>query len=141
MGLTATYLLDTNIISELARRQPDAGVELRIQTHERICAIAAPTVEELAYGVARLPASRKRDMLEYWLEEVVSRFILLPYDSRCAIWLGRERARLTALGRPTPRADGEIAATAVANGLILATRNVADFRDFADLKLENWFET
>ncbi|OAN44965.1 type II toxin-antitoxin system VapC family toxin [Magnetospirillum moscoviense] len=139
--MTATYLLDTNVISELARQQPDAGVEAQILAHERNCAIAAPTVEELAYGVARLPASRKRDMLDRWLEAVVARFILLPYDPRCALWLGRERARLTAIGKPAPRADGEIASIAVINDLVLVTRNVADFRDFSGLKQENWFGT
>lgn len=139
MGLTATYLIDTNVISELARQHPDAGVEARIQIHERICAIAAPTLEELAYGVARLPASRKRDRLGRWLDAVVARFILLPYDPRCALWLGRERARLTEIGKPAPRADGEIASIAIVNDLILVTRNAADFRDFSGLKQENWF--
>jgi len=134
------FLLDTNVISEMAKASPDTGVEEQMRIHDLTCAICAPTIEELAFGIARLPASRKRDLLQWWLDGVVSRFTLLSYDAKCALWLGRERARLSASGRPAPRADGEIASVAVVNGLVLVTRNTADFQNFADLKMENWFK-
>lgn len=137
--MTALYLLDTNLVSELAKQAPDAGVEEKLVAHQFSCAIAAPTVEELSYGVARLPASLKRDMLERWLEGILNRFVLLPFEARAALWLGRERARLSARGLPAPRTDGEIAAVAVAHGLTLVTRNVGDFANFDGLRLENWF--
>ena len=133
-------MLDTNVISEMTKASPDIGVEEQMRIHDLSCAICAPTIEELAFGIARLTASRKRDLLQWWLDGVVSRFTLLPYDSKCALWLGRERARLSAGGRPAPRADGEIASVAVVNGLILVTRNIADFQNFANLKMENWFK-
>jgi tRNA(fMet)-specific endonuclease VapC len=139
MGLTAVFLLDTNVVSELAKRVPAPAVEARVKTHERVCAVAAPTVEELAFGIARLPPSRKRHMLGRWLEGVVARFAVLPYDARAALWLGAERARLAAAGRSAPRADGEIAAVAVVNDLVLVTRDSGDFRNFAGLKVEDWF--
>lgn len=139
MGLIATYLLDTNVVSELAKRAPDRGVESRVRARQTACAIGAPTIEELAFGVARLPASAKRDMLAGWLEGVSAGFVLLPYDANCAMWLGREWARLAALGRPAPRTDGEIAAIAILNDLTLVTRNAADFRSFAGLRVESWF--
>ena len=133
------FLLDTNVVSELAKRTSDAGVESKLPVHQFECALAAPTVEELAFGIARLPSSTNKDLLERWLEGVVTRFILLPFDARCALWLGSERARLAALGKPAPRTDGEIAAVAVVNDLTLITRNVADFRHFAKLRVESWF--
>ena len=108
--------------------------------HQVACAIAAPSVEELVFGVSRLPPSARRDSLERWLEGILDSFILLPFDVRCGLWLGRERARLAGLGLPAPRAEGEIAAVAATQDLILVTRNTADFRQFHSLRLENWFE-
>lgn len=138
--MTLRYLLDTNVVSELVKQAPHAGVEAKVIAHQPICALAAPTVEELGFGIARLPRGNRRDMLERWLEGVLQRFALLPYDHRAALWLGRERARLAARGLPAPRADGEIAAVAVANGLTLITRNQADFANFEGLVVENWFD-
>jgi tRNA(fMet)-specific endonuclease VapC len=138
--MSALYLLDTNIVSELARRSPHPGVERSVALHQVACAIAAPSVEELVFGVSRLPPSARRDSLERWLEGILDSFILLPFDARCALWLGRERARLAALGLLAPRADGEIAAVAATQDLVLVTRNTTDFRQFQGLRLENWFE-
>jgi len=138
--MSALYLLDTNIVSELARRSPHPGVERGVALHQVACAIAAPSVEELVFGVSRLPPSARRDSLERWLEGILDSFILLPFDARCGLWLGRERARLAALGLPAPRADGEIAAVAATQDLILVTRNTNDFTQFQGLRLENWFE-
>jgi tRNA(fMet)-specific endonuclease VapC len=138
--MSALYLLDTNIVSELARRSSHPGVESGVALHQVACAIAAPSVEELVFGVSRLPPSARRDSLGRWLEGILDSFILLPFDARCALWLGRERARLAGLGLPAPRADGEIAAVAATQDLILVTRNTADFRQFQGLRLENWFE-
>jgi predicted nucleic acid-binding protein len=138
--LSLKFLLDTNVVSEMTKASPNLGVEERMRVHDLSCAICAPTIEELAFGIARLPASRKSDLLKWWLDGVVARFTLLPYDPRCALWLGRERARLTGNGRIAPRADGEIASVAVVNDLVLVTRNTADFQNFTDLKMENWFK-
>ncbi|MEO5335667.1 MAG: PIN domain-containing protein [Magnetospirillum sp. WYHS-4] len=123
--MTLAYLLDTNVISELARREPVPGVEGRVVAHQAVAAISAPTVEELVFGVARLLPSARREMLDRWLEGILAGFDLLPFDAKAALWLGRERARLASLGRTVGRADGEIAAIAATNGLILVTRNLA----------------
>ena len=114
-------------------------MERRVIARQAACAIAAATVEEQAFGVARMAASAKREMLEVWLAEIMGQFAILPYDEKAAIWLGRERARLAAAGQPAPRTDGEIASVAATNGLILVTRNLADFQGFRDVRAENWF--
>lgn len=137
MGLR--YLLDTNIVSELARRHPDPAAERRVGRLQDACALAAPTVEELVFGVDRLRDGERKRMLELWLEGVLSSFPVLPYDARAALWLGQERARLASMGQAVSRADGEIAAVAVAGDLILVTRNESDFRLFTSLRLRNWF--
>ena len=137
--MSTLFLLDTNVISELAKQRPDSGVEAQVLARQAACALAAPTVEELGFGIARLPKSVRRDMLERWLEGVLQQFTLLPFDHHAALWLGRERARLAAAGLPAPRADGEIAAVAVINGLTLITRNQKDFANFDALQIDSWF--
>lgn len=139
MGLNVTYLLDTNILSELAKREPDPKVEQRLQYHQFRCAVGAPTIEELSFGINRLAPSAKRTMLMQWLDEILKDFILLSYDHHCGLWLGRERARLTTIGKPSPHTDGEIASIAAVNELILVTRNTMDFQHFTGLQVENWF--
>jgi tRNA(fMet)-specific endonuclease VapC len=103
------------------------------------CAVAAPAWHELAYGCRRLPRGRRRLAVEAYLQDVVrASFPILPYDEVAAAWHGSERARLESLGRPTPYVDGQIAAIAHVNGLVLVTANVRDFTGFKDLRLENW---
>lgn len=63
---------------------------------------------------------------------------VLPYDAESALWHAAERARLTRLGRTPPYPDGQIAAIAAVNGLILVTANVRDFADFDGLIVEDW---
>ncbi|MDK9719733.1 MAG: type II toxin-antitoxin system VapC family toxin [Rhodospirillales bacterium] len=137
--MSLAFLLDTNVVSELSRQKPDPKAEKKILANFAVSALSSPTLEELAYGVARLQVSPKQDMLSMWLEGIASRFPILSYDENAALWLGRERARLNARGITAPRTDGEIAAIAISNGLTLVTRNTADFKWFKGLKVENWF--
>lgn len=63
---------------------------------------------------------------------------ILAYTATAAEWHARERARLAALGRTPPFIDGQIAAVARVNRLILVTRNVSDFHGFEGLAIEDW---
>ena len=102
--------------------------------------MAATTWHDLMYGVIRLPDSQRRAALEQYLFEVVQRQVpILPYDAEAAAWFAFERARLSEAGLAPPYADGQIAAVAATNDLILVTRNVADFERYSSLKIENWF--
>jgi tRNA(fMet)-specific endonuclease VapC len=77
--------------------------------------------------------------LETYLHEVVlASFPVLAYDENAAHRHGLERARLDALGRPAPYVDGQIAAIASVNDLVLVTANVRDFARFKGLAVENW---
>jgi tRNA(fMet)-specific endonuclease VapC len=134
------FLLDTNVVSELTKPLPDAAVVLALRQHESQCAISAITLEELAFGGARLKLPQRRDWFAEWLAGLSARLPVLPFDAAAALWLGRERARLQALGRSAPRADGEIAAVAVTQGLILVTRNGRDFAGFLGLQLQSWHQ-
>ena len=132
------FLLDTNVVSELTKPQPNAGVLQALAQHEAACAISAPTLEELVFGCHRLPAGARRDWLRRWVQGLPARLPVMSFDEAAAIWLGAERARLAALGRPAPRTDGEIAAVAVSRGLILVTRNQRDFAVYTGLTTSNW---
>jgi tRNA(fMet)-specific endonuclease VapC len=135
------YLLDTNLISELSKPKPDRKVEIKCRQYRQELATAAPVWHELQYGCQRLPHSRKRGLLELFLEEVVAKQLpILPYDEQAARWHALERARLSLTGRTPSFVDGQIAAIAVTNGLTLVTRNSNDFQFFSGLTLEDWHE-
>ena len=133
------YLLDTNTVSEPLRPRPNAGVIRRLQEYEGVIALPAPVWHELRFGCSRLTRSRRREAIERYLDEVVlESFPILDYDWSAADWHARERARLVAEGRTPPFVDGQIAAIAHANGLVLVTSNTDDFQAFENLKVENW---
>jgi tRNA(fMet)-specific endonuclease VapC len=133
------YLIDTNILSEPLRPQPHPLTIERLQRYTDEIAIASVTWHEICYGCLRLPASRKREQIEEYLQEVQATFPILPFDAAAAAWHASERSRLMALGQPPAYADGQIAAIAHTNGLILVTHNISDFARFQDLQIEDWF--
>ena len=133
------YLLDTNVLSESVKTSPQKSVLKLTERHQHEIATAAPVWHELFYGCQRLAVSRQREILETFLHDVLKpNMIILPYDERAAEWHAKERARLTVLGQIPSFVDGQIAAVAKVNGLILVTRNTPDFEKFSGLKLENW---
>lgn len=111
----------------------------RIEEHEGELATCAVVWHELRYGAARLPASRKRRAIERYLDDVVRAALpILPYDEESAAWHARERARLGGRGRGPSAADGQIAAIARVNELVIVTANVRDFRRFEGLSVQDW---
>jgi len=137
--VTVRYLLDTNIVSAPMSKEPNPEILKRLEAHGHECAIAAPVWHELTYGCHRLPRGKRRAALETYLQDVVlASFPVLAYDETAARWHGHERARLEGLGRPAPSVDGQIAAIARVNGLVLVTVNVKDFARFKEVAVENW---
>ena len=137
--MTTKFLLDTNVVSEPLRPQPSAGVMRRLRDHDGEMAIPALVWHELRFGCARLARSRRRAAIERYLDEVVAVSLpVLDYDREAADWHALERARLVAAGRTPPFVDGQIAAIARVNDLILVTSNEADFQDFKGLRLRSW---
>ena len=133
------YLLDTNVVSEPLRPEPSEGVVRKLRIHGPESAIPAPVWHELRFGCARLPPSRRRDTLERYLEDVVlASFPVLDYDREAADWHARQRARLVADGQTPPFVDGQIAAIAHVNDLIVVTSNDRDFEDFQGIRAERW---
>lgn len=133
------YLLDTNVLSQPLRPRPDQAVLRRLLMNRDMVTTGTPVLHEMLFGAHRMPRSRKRSAYERYIDESVRRAMpVLPYDDAAAEWHAIERARLTALGRTPPYADGQIAAIAAVNGLVLVTANVVDFRHFQGLEVEDW---
>lgn len=132
------FLLDSNILSEPLRPQPNTKVMEKLLEHQQEIATATVVWHELLFGCYRLPDSKKRRNIEEYLKETELILPLLSYDRNAATWHAQERSRLVKLGKTPPFADGQIAAVACVNQLILVTNNVSDYREFQGLKIENW---
>ena len=120
------YLLDTNIISELIRKKPDPGVVAWFERLRRI-SVCTQVLEELSYGIERAPGEKKA-RLEAWF----SAFLdippdIVPIDREIAVLAGRLRGAAENKGKALTQADGVIAATAIQQSMILATKNTRDF--------------
>ena len=110
-----------------------------LERHQSEIVTAAPVWHELQFGCQRLPRSRKRELIALFLSDIVKRtMLILSYDDKAAEWHTKERARLSAKGTTPSFVDGQIAAIASVNSLVLVTRNINDFKPFLKLKLENW---
>jgi len=133
------FLLDTNVLSEPVRPVPHPGVLSTLHERREQVATAAPVWNELLFGCERLPPSRKREAIEGYLFRTIRASIpILPYDQAAAEWHARERARLTAEGKTPPFVDGQIAAIARVNNLVLVTSNSSHFEPFEGLEIQNW---
>ncbi|MEM9537529.1 MAG: type II toxin-antitoxin system VapC family toxin [Cyanobacteria bacterium P01_E01_bin.45] len=135
------FLLDTNILSEPLRTQPNPGVIQSLRERKGLLATAAIVYHEMLYGCNRLPSQspKRLKIATYLRQEIADKLLLLPYDSVAAEWHATERARLVQIGKTPPFVDSQIAAIAATNNLTLVTNNVSDYSDFAGLTLENWF--
>lgn len=137
--MSLIYLLDTNTISEPLKEIPNQQVIETIERYDAQIAIASFVVYELVKGVYQLPDSKKRLKIFDYIESVLVKFPVLPYTQEAANWHGKEAARLQSIGKSPPFIDAQIAAVAKTNNLTLVTRNTVDFKNFADLQLDNWF--
>ena len=135
------YLLDTNIIAEPTKLEPNPNVIDALTRFREEVAISAISWHELWFGTDRIPPSHKRTILETYLTNLANTEMpILPYTQEAGKWFATERSRLTSLSLTPSYADGQIAAIACVNNLILVTRNTSDFIHFDGLHLENWFD-
>jgi tRNA(fMet)-specific endonuclease VapC len=136
-----TYLLDTNILSEPLKKTPSDLVLSLLKKNETQIALCTPVWHELNYGMNRLPESRKKERIQDYFFYVIKEALpIISYDCFAAEIHSRIRAEQDASGKKTPYIDSQIASIAIANNLILVSRNTTDFEQFKGLMLENWFE-
>ena len=126
-------VLDTNVISELARQVPDAGVLTLLDSLEASgVATTAVTAAELRYGVARLPDGRRKRELAAVIRGVLTEDFhgrVLPFDERASLRYADVVTVREKCGKPIDVADAQIAAICRDLSATLATRNVSDFEE------------
>lgn len=139
------FLLDTNIVSELRKAgdgRADPNVTAWLAGHDAaVFFLSAITIMELEIGVRRIERRDRAQgaLLRAWLDEqVLPEFSgrVLPVDTAVAL-------RCARLHVPDPRSDRDalIAATALAHGMTVVTRNVADFRNIGVPVVDPWQAT
>ncbi len=122
------FLVDANVLSEPTRSAPEPRVIEWLRRNETDLTVNPIVLGEIEYGILLLPAGRRRTRLQDWYGKGIQRMRSLDLDARAAsAWAGL-LARLRRKGLAMPIKDSLIAATAIAHGLTVATRNTADYR-------------
>lgn len=132
-----SYLLDTNIVSELTRSRPNNTVLRWIDaTPDDALHLSVLSLGEIRKGVEAVADASRKERLRLWLEQELPAWFedrLLPVDTTVADRWGRLLAEVR---RPVPAIDSLLAATALQHHLRLVTRNVDDFQ-FPGLEVVN----
>jgi len=134
-------ILDTNVLSELMRPEPDARVREWI-TGRRADELGttAITIAEIRHGIERLPDGRRKEALLSAATDLFASFgdLIRPFDAEAAAWFGPVMVRRAGLGLPIDGFDAQIAAICRARGTALATRNVKDFVETGIDLIDPW---
>jgi predicted nucleic acid-binding protein len=138
----SSFLLDTNVPSELTRPKSDVQVEkwLEDADDERLY-LSVISLGELFKGLTLLPESKRRSQLEEWVEITLRSWFagrILPVTEGIAERWGKLAGECQVRGTPLTVADGLIAATALEHGLTVVTRNVRDFAELGVSIVNPW---
>jgi hypothetical protein len=134
------YLVDANVLSEATKPQPSPEVVEWLRHHEREVVLDPVILGEIHFGILLLPAGKRRQRLEHWFEQGVRRIRCLPWEAATGLAWARLLARLRKAGRAMQIKDSLIAATAIANGLTVVSRNRSEFEK-ARVKVVDPFAT
>ena len=137
------YLLDTNVISELVKPTPNSSVLEKLVENGKYCAICSTVWQESVYGYERMPEGIRKNKVATYLARIKGSYDIIPYDTFASQICGELQAACERKGKSIPRYDSQIAATAIANGMILITHNMEDYQPLIEnstLKIEDWWE-
>lgn len=136
-----SFLLDTCVVSELRKPNPDVGVLAWFETcSEEMLYLSAVTLGELCYGIELLPESKRKLALLTWYEHVCLSYTGHILDVTLLVlerW-GSLRATRQKSGLTLAMGDGLIAATAMVNGMTVVTRNTSDFNGLGVDVINPW---
>ena len=129
------YMLDTNVLIELIRKNPIVVENLRQQGLRRCC-ISVISVHELYYGAYNAPEKyREQELIR--VEKIVHHFPIVPLPDD-GHYVGKMKAPLTKSGVIIDDFDMLIAASAIRNELVVVTDNTKHFARVGELQIENW---
>ena len=135
-------MVDTCVISEMARPRPDKRVAAWLsRCEEEALFLSVLTLGEIQKGIAKLEDSRRRTRIQHWLDsELRRRFAgrILPIDEEAALTWGVVQGEVERHGVSIPAVDGLLAATAIAHNLTVVTRNEQDMRPTGARILNPW---
>lgn len=135
------FLIDTNVLSELRRPQPQPAVVNWFESHpRRSLYLSVLTLGEICKGIGKLPESPRRQALVNWLAQDLPLYFsgrILPVDAATAHHWGQLWATVQ---RPLPAIDGLLAATALHHNMALVTRNTRDFEGLGLNVINPWPE-
>lgn len=132
-------LLDTNVLSEPLRPDPDENVAAFL-SEDRDFYISAISINEMRFGAARIQAGRRKYQIDAYLSRVIDAFSdrTIAVDAEVAAIAGDMRATREAAGHKISVDDGLIAACAAAHSLRIATRNTKDFEGLGVELINPW---
>lgn len=128
------YLLDTNTCIYAMTKRSDK-IRRGLTDHDGYMAISSVTLMELIYG-AEKSQQVARNLAA--IEDFAARLELLAFDAKAAAHSGQIRAELERLGKPIGSYDIMIAGHARAEGLVLVSNNLREFKRVSGLRSENW---
>ena len=131
------YVLDTNAVSALMKGDESVLARLE-QVSWSAVAVPQPVFAEIAYGIARLAKSKKKETLRDRFETLRSVLARAPWSEAVTDAFGRIKAALERRGQHIEDFDAAIAAHAAGEGATLVTANLADMSRIPEIKLEDW---
>ena len=131
------YVLDTNAVSALMKGDPRFVARLRQVSKEDV-AVPYPVLAEIAYGIARLPRSRRRELLRERFDLVRAELPRVPWSDDVSEAFGTLKAQLERRGERVEDFDVAVAAHAVTTDAVLVTANLGHMRRMPGLRIEDW---
>lgn len=130
-------VLDTNVVSALMKGDPRVIERLKEKGKDEV-SVPQPVLAEIAYGIERLPKSKRKTMLQERFDLVRSELARSDWTDEVSESFGRIKAMLEKKGRRIEDFDAAIAAHALARGAILVTANLDDMARVPGLTVEDW---
>ena len=136
------FLADTNLLSELRQKFPDARVVEWLAAHEEELFISAISLAEIQSGISLLAGGKKKAALQQWFDILREKHhgAILDFNEAVALRWGNLEADLLRRGKKMPLEDSYIAATALVYDLAVATRNEPDFAEAGVRIVNPWKE-
>jgi tRNA(fMet)-specific endonuclease VapC len=131
------YVLDTNAVSALMKGEA-RFIERLKRVGKKDVSVPQPVLAEIAYGIERLPRSKRKDALEERFDLIRSELLRAEWSDEVSERFGTIKAALEKKGRRIEDFDAAIAAHALARGAVLVTANVDDMVRVRDLLVEDW---